>query len=103
MKQPFRDSVSPRFLYLYDLAEDESDPARTQNFDWLPDSPFLWGSSDEELVDLAGSGRLVEEDILVGQVDRMLNDRKLKRFCDSPDPVAATGSDHFRGSGRKEA
>ena len=78
--------ASPRFLYLYDLErEDQSDPARTPNFDLASRlSFFLWGSlPDQELVDLAGSGRLVEEDILFGQVDRMLKDRKLKRFCDS--------------------
>jgi hypothetical protein len=78
--------ASPRFIYLYDLeSEDEPDPALTSNFDLASRlSFFLWGSlPDEELVDLAGSGRLVEEDILFGQVDRMLKDRKLKRFCDS--------------------
>ena len=78
--------ASPRFLYLYDLErEDEPDPARNPNFDLASRlSFFLWGSlPDQELMDLAGSGRLVEEEILIGQVDRMLRNRKLKRFCDS--------------------
>jgi hypothetical protein len=45
---------------------------------------FLWGSlPDEELLQTAKKGVLVEEEQLSKQVDRMLTDNKLKRFCDS--------------------
>ena len=45
---------------------------------------FLWGSlPDDELLELASSGQLAEPAVLSGQVDRMLNDAKIKRFCDS--------------------
>ena len=45
---------------------------------------FLWGSiPDDELLQLAGSGRLIESQVLSQQVDRMLMDRRLKRFCES--------------------
>ncbi|MEZ6114588.1 MAG: DUF1588 domain-containing protein [Pirellulaceae bacterium] len=44
----------------------------------------MWGSiPDEELHELAAAGRLHEPDTLGEQVERMLRDRKLKRFCDS--------------------
>ena len=78
--------ASPRFLYLYDLErEEEADSVRALNFDLASRlSFFLWGSlPDRELLDLADSGQLVEGEILSRQVERMLKDRKLKRFCDS--------------------
>lgn len=76
--------ASPRFLYLYDArtttAEDGLDLfalASRLSF-------FLWGSiPDEELLQLAASGELQREEVLQKQIDRMLKDRKLKRFCDS--------------------
>ncbi len=45
---------------------------------------FLWGSiPDEELLQLAVAGELNETSVLENQIERMLKDRKLKRFCDS--------------------
>ena len=78
--------ASPRFLYLYDQGEKESThPVFIQNMDLASRlSFFLWGSlPDEELLQTAKKGVLVEEEQLSKQVDRMLTDNKLKRFCDS--------------------
>ena len=78
--------ASPRFLYLYDQEGKESaQPESNQNLDLASRlSFFLWGSlPDEELLQTAKKGVLVEEEQLSKQVDRLLNDNKLKRFCDS--------------------
>ena len=78
--------ASPRFLYLYDQDGKESaKPKSNQNLDLASRlSFFLWGSlPDEELLQTAKKGVLVEEEQLSNQVDRMLTDNKLKRFCDS--------------------
>jgi hypothetical protein len=57
----------------------------TQNLDLASRlSFFLWGSvPDEELLEVAVEGTIREDEQLSRQVDRMLNDGKLKRFCDS--------------------
>ena len=45
---------------------------------------FLWCSiPDEELLLLAEQGKLQDPKVLAQQVDRMLNDRRVKNFCDS--------------------
>ncbi|WP_246146440.1 DUF1592 domain-containing protein [Rubripirellula lacrimiformis] len=77
--------ASPRFLYIYDEASDKEGPEPLDDFELATRlSFFLWGSlPDEELLRLASQHRLTEPDVLVGQVDRMLSDKKLKRFCDS--------------------
>ena len=78
--------ASPRFLYLYDQDDKESThPDSSQNLDLASRlSFFLWGSlPDEELLHAAKKGVLVVEEQLSKQVDRMLTDNKLKRFCDS--------------------
>ena len=76
--------ASPRFFYLYDLATVE-DSKPLDDFNLASRlSFFLWGSiPDDELIELAADGRLHEPDVLSQQVDRMLRDRRLKRFCDS--------------------
>lgn len=85
---------SPRFLYLYDTdlqagedrGGDQPGTVRGVNsFDLASRlSFFLWGSlPDEELLRLATNGDLQSEETLTRQVNRMLKDRKLKRFCDS--------------------
>lgn len=80
--------ASPRFLYLYNGATggDESDEARPLD-DWELASRlsfFLWGSlPDETLLSLAANGTLSDPIELEKQVERMLDDKKLKRFCDS--------------------
>lgn len=77
--------ASPNFFYLYDTGSEFADIRPADDFNLASRlSFFLWGSiPDRELLDLATDGRLKDRDVLVGQVDRMLKDRRLKRFCDS--------------------
>ena len=95
MGQSFTDSMksvaaaaiaSPQFFYLYDQdGQDEKRPRRLDDFDLASRlSFFLWGSlPDQPLLDLAANRKLHDPDILTQQVQRMLRDRRLKRFCDS--------------------
>lgn len=78
---------SPRFLYLY-----HDNPSSHHN-QGEPIAPlelatrlsfFLWGSlPDEPLIEAAMRGELGSDEGLTRQFDRMMKDRKLKRFCDS--------------------
>jgi len=79
--------ASPRFLYIYDKAPSAQDNV-PQTIDDLELASrlsfFLWGSlPDETLLSLAADGQLSQPEILDQQIERMLRDRKLKRFCDS--------------------
>lgn len=91
---PFEDAMkgaaaaamcSPRFLYLFDGAGAGKGVERLTNLELASRlSFFLWGSGpDKALIDLAKQGRLHEPAMLEEQVDRLLRDRKLKRFADS--------------------
>jgi hypothetical protein len=73
---------SPRFLYLYDRS---ASGEKVDGFEMASRlSFFLWGSlPDDELLKLAKSGELLEEEVLRKQFERMLKDKKLKRFCDT--------------------
>ncbi|MCC9657798.1 DUF1592 domain-containing protein [Rhodopirellula halodulae] len=75
---------SPRFLYLYGEVADDND-SEASDFELASRlSFFLWGSlPDSELLQLAEAGTLHEPDVLNEQFDRMIRDRRLKRFCDS--------------------
>lgn len=79
--------ASPQFFYLRDRAANENGENREplDDFDLASRLAFfLWGSiPDRQLLDLAGEGKLHEQDVLTRQVERMLRDRRLKRFCDS--------------------
>ncbi|MFP6618580.1 MAG: DUF1592 domain-containing protein [Pirellulaceae bacterium] len=77
--------ASPRFLYLYDKPVPASGKASPDGYNLASRlSFFLWGSiPDEELLRVAGSGKLAESNMLAKQVERLLGDKKLKRFCDS--------------------
>ena len=77
--------ASPRFLYLYDRAGSSESAQPLDDFELASRlSFFLWGSiPDQTLLDLAVEGTLSDPETLAAQVDRMLNDRRLKRFCDS--------------------
>ena len=77
--------ASPRFLYLYERAGSGEGAERVDDFELASRlSFFLWGSiPDRGLLDLAAEGRLHEPAVLRQQVDRMLQDARLKRFCDS--------------------
>ena len=76
---------SPRFLYVYDKSGRQDSGDSADNFNLASRlSFFLWGSMpDETLLDVAESGQLAKPEVLNLQIDRMLTDPKLKRFCDS--------------------
>lgn len=76
---------SPRFLYLYNTQSNAIADHDADCFDLASRlSFFLWGSiPDRELLQLAADGELSSKVVLEGQVERMLKDEKLKRFCDS--------------------
>lgn len=76
---------SPKFLYLYDRTGGDVGVKPLDNYELASRlSFFLWGSiPDATLLSLAEKGELRNPDILDAQIDRMLKDRKLKRFCDS--------------------
>ena len=77
--------ASPRFLYLYEQAGASDAAERLDDFELASRlSFFLWGSiPDQELLDLAAEEKLRDPVALGQQVDRMLKDVRLKRFCDS--------------------
>ena len=79
---------SPRFLYLYDqpaLKKNGKGLEPLDGYDLASRLSFLfWGSiPDDELLRLAGDGSLAKPPVLRAQVNRLLADPKLKRFCDS--------------------
>lgn len=76
---------SPKFLYFYDKSAESEGAESLDDFELATRlALFLWGSiPDEELLELAAAGDLTQPDTLDSQIDRMLKDRKLKRFCDS--------------------
>lgn len=82
--------ASPDFLYLYNVDQREGE-AGTEVRQPVDDfelasrlSFFLWSSiPDDTLLDLAEAGRLSDPETLSAQINRMLNDRKMVRFCDS--------------------
>lgn len=77
--------ASPRFLYLYDKSSVSDKAEAIDDYELASRlSFFLWGSiPDQTLLDLAAAGTLHELEVLDQQVERMLKDRRLKRFCDS--------------------
>ncbi len=76
---------SPRFLYLYDQPATSKGAEPLDGYDLASRLSFLfWGSiPDDELLRLAGDGSLSRPAVLRAQVNRLLADPKLKRFCDS--------------------
>ncbi|NQV27848.1 MAG: DUF1592 domain-containing protein [Rhodopirellula sp.] len=76
---------SPKFLYLYDKSGQHDTAEKIDDFELASRlSFFLWGSlPDQMLLDLAANGELSKPEILNAQIDRLLKDHKLKRFCDS--------------------
>ena len=75
--------ASPRFIFVHN----ETDKALPTHGSFnlaTRLSFFLWSSiPDDELLALAGEGKLQDSEVLKGQVDRMLNHRRVKNFCDS--------------------
>ncbi len=76
---------SPRFLYLYERASPVSAAGHVNDFELASRlSFFLWGSiPDETLLALAARQQLNAPEVLRQQVERMMRDVRLKRFCDS--------------------
>lgn len=69
---------SPRFLYNYDLGNQVDGWALANRLSY-----FLWNSMpDDELRQLASSGRLLEPDVVKNQAKRMLADGKRTRFVE---------------------
>ncbi|MEE2808081.1 MAG: DUF1592 domain-containing protein [Verrucomicrobiota bacterium] len=77
--------ASPRFLYLYDRQAGNDSIEKIDDYELASRlSFFLWGSlPDEILLEAAKRGHLSDPAILNQQVNRMLKDRRIKRFCDS--------------------
>ena len=93
--------ASPRFLYLYSThgasasklgvsvastKQTDLDSVASQEDIELASrlSFFLWGSiPDQELIELASIGQLRDPEVLQAQFRRLIEDPKLKRFCDS--------------------
>ena len=67
---------SPRFLYFYE------DPGKLDSYAIASRlSYYLWNSMpDKTLFDLAAADKLTDEDVLAGQVERLLKDKKAELF-----------------------
>jgi Protein of unknown function (DUF1592)/Protein of unknown function (DUF1588)/Protein of unknown function (DUF1585)/Protein of unknown function (DUF1595)/Protein of unknown function (DUF1587) len=76
---------SPKFLYLYETSAHAATAEDVDDYELASRlSFFLWGSlPDQTLLALAADGTLSRPEILDAQIDRLLRDHKLKRFCDS--------------------
>ena len=75
--------ASPRFIFVHNET-DKALPTHASFNLATRLSFFLWSSiPDDELLALAGEGKLQDMEVLEGQVDRMLNHRRVKNFCDS--------------------
>ncbi|MEC7564979.1 MAG: DUF1592 domain-containing protein [Planctomycetota bacterium] len=75
--------ASPRFILVHNKTNTDLPTQASYNLATRL-SFFLWNSiPDKELLTLADAGKLRDADVLKGQVDRMLNDRRVKNFCDS--------------------
>lgn len=78
--------VSPNFLFRVQLDHEEEAGVRSLTGYELASrlSYFLWSSMpDEELFLLADSGELLQEEVLLGQVQRMLEDERATALVDN--------------------
>ena len=77
--------ASPRFLYIYDTADQNTTENELDPYSFASRlSFFLWGSiPDEQLLSAAEAGLLEDELGIRDEVQRMLKSKKLKRFCDA--------------------
>jgi hypothetical protein len=77
--------ASPRFLYLGDGATTGPAPEPLDGHELATRlSFFLWSSGpDDALLSAARSGAIRDPGVLAAQADRMMNDRRMKRFCDA--------------------
>jgi hypothetical protein len=77
--------VSPSFLFLIDAPPDKPGAYRLGHYEVASHlSYFLWASMpDEELFRVAEQGKLHDENVLRGQVRRMMRDRRSRGLVDS--------------------
>ena len=70
--------VSPEFLYRMEQSQDRNTPYPVTGLELASRlSYFLWaGPPDEELLKLGRDGSLLQDEVLIAQVDRMLNSPK---------------------------
>ncbi len=75
--------VAPAFLYRGEKAAPGVEAAPVNDWELATRlAYFLWSSSpDEELRTLAGSGKLHEPEVLLGQTQRMLKDSRVRRLA----------------------
>lgn len=75
--------ASPRFIFVHNETN-KSLPNQSSFKLATRLSYFLWSSiPDDELLAVAEAGKLQDAEVLKAQVDRMLNHRRVKNFCDS--------------------
>ena len=74
--------ISPNFLYLVEPRSNSSDWEKLTDYELASRlSYFLWSTMpDQELFDLAATGRLRDQEVLAKQVSRMLADPKSRQF-----------------------
>lgn len=77
--------VSPQFLFLIENGSDQPGVIPLGQYELASRlSYFLWSTMpDEELLRLAGTNKLQDAAVLAGQVDRMLDDPRSRRFASS--------------------
>lgn len=73
--------ASPSFLYMVESTGNESSPSLTDRELAVRLSYFLWSAPpDDELLSLAGSGKLSNPTVFSAQTSRLLNDERADRF-----------------------
>lgn len=77
--------ASPQFLYLYDGATIGDRPQSLDDYELAARvSFFLWSSGpDDALLADAAAGKLHDPAVLAGHAERLMNDPRMKRFCDA--------------------
>lgn len=76
--------ASPRFFYIYNASGEDGAPDDAPFALASRLSFFLWCSiPDDELLTLAASGALAKPEVFEKTIDRMMNDKRVLRFCDS--------------------
>jgi len=76
--------ISPKFLYRFTESRQHPEPYRIAGPELATKLAFvLWsGLPDEELLALGTSGRILDPEVLSGQIDRLLADPKSDRFME---------------------
>jgi hypothetical protein len=77
--------ISPHFLFLVESPPEKEGAYRLGQYEIASHlSYFLWASMpDEELLQLADAGKLTDDDVVRGQVRRMLRDPRIRGLSDS--------------------